>query len=58
MEEVQNEHARQHAQLQSVVEAKMKEANELRGRLKNNVLTLECGLCFVTGSVSFDCGHT
>jgi Ran GTPase-activating protein (RanGAP) involved in mRNA processing and transport len=61
MEEEQHEHARRHAQLQSVVEAKMKEANELRGRLNEIALALECGLCFeklAAGSVSFGCGHT
>jgi hypothetical protein len=61
MEEEQHEHARRHAQLQSVVEAKMEEATELRGRLNDIVLAFECSLCFETlvkGSVSFGCGHT
>ena len=61
MEEEQHEHARRHAQLQSVVEAKMKEAAELRGRLNAIALAFECTLCFEklgAGSVSFGCGHT
>ncbi len=61
MEEKQQEHARRPAQHQSVVVAKMKEAAELRGRLNDIVLSLECGCCFeklCSGSVSFDCGHT
>jgi hypothetical protein len=61
MEEEQNEHARRRAQLQSVVEAKMKEATELRGRLNDIALAFECTLCFEklgAGSVSFGCGHT
>ena len=61
MEEEQFEHARRHAQLQSVVEAKVKEAAELRGRLNDIALALECGCCFeklAAGSVSFGCGHT
>jgi hypothetical protein len=61
MEEDQHEHARRHAQLQSVVEAKMKEAAELRGRLDDIALAFECTLCLEklgAGSVSFSCGHT
>jgi hypothetical protein len=45
MEDEENEHARRHAQLKSVVEAKMKEAAELRGRLYDIALALECGCC-------------
>ena len=37
-----NEDARRHAQLLSVVEAKITEAAELRGRLKDISLALEC----------------
>jgi predicted nuclease with TOPRIM domain len=61
MEEEQHELARRHAQLQSVVEAKMEEATELRGRLNHIVLAFECTLCFerlVKGSVLFGCAHT
>ncbi len=61
MEEEQHEHARRHAQLQSVVEANMKDAAELRGRLNAIALAFECTLCFEklgAGSVSFGCGHT
>ena len=61
MEEEQHEHARRHAQLQSVVEAKIQEAAELRGRLDDIALAFECTLCFEklgAGSVSFGCGHT
>ena len=61
MEEEQQEHARRHAQLQSVVKAKIQEAAELRGRLKDIALAVECTLCFETlgkESVSLDCGHT
>jgi hypothetical protein len=58
MEEEQHEHARRHAQLQSVVAAKNKEAAELINKIS---LALECGCCFEkfgAGSVSFSCGHT
>jgi hypothetical protein len=61
MEEEHHEHARRHAQLQSVVEAKIQEAAELRGRLNDIALAFECTLCFEklgAGSVSFGCGHT
>jgi hypothetical protein len=61
MEEEQYEHAQRHAQLQSVVEAKIIEAEELRGRLKDIALAFECTFCFEklgAGSVSFGCGHT
>jgi hypothetical protein len=61
MEEEQHEHARRHAQLQSVVEAKIQEAAELRGRLDDIALAFECTLCFETlgkESVSLGCGHT
>jgi small ubiquitin-related modifier len=61
MEEEQREHVRRHAQLQSVVEAQMKEAQELRGRLTGIALAFECAVCFEklgAGSVSFGCGHT
>ena len=46
---------------QSVVEAKIIEAEELRGRLKDIALAFECTFCFEklgAGSVSFGCGHT
>ena len=46
MEEEQHKHARCHAQLQSVVEAKIQEGAGLRGRLNDNALTFECTLCF------------
>jgi hypothetical protein len=61
MEEEQHEHARRRAQLQSVVEAKIQEAAELRGRLNAIALAFECTLCLEmlgAGSVSFGCGHT
>ena len=61
MEEEQREHARRHAQLQCVVEAQMKEAQELRGRLNGIALAFECAVCFEklgAGSVTFGCGHT
>ena len=50
-----------HPHLQSMVEAKMKEATEKRGRLNEIALALECGCYFEklgAGSVSFGCGHT
>jgi hypothetical protein len=61
MEEEQHEHAWRHAQLQSVVEAKIQEAVEVRGHLNDIALAFECALFFEklgTGSVSFGCGHT
>ena len=61
MDEEKHENARSHAQLQSVVQAKIKEAAALRGCLNHIALALECGCCFETlgaGSVSFGCGHT
>jgi len=48
MEEEQHEHAWRHAQLKFVVEAKMKEAAELWGRLNDIALAFECTLCFET----------
>jgi hypothetical protein len=56
MEEEQHEHVRRHAQIQCVVEAKIQEAAELRGRLNDIALAFECMLCFEklgTGSVSY-----
>ena len=44
-----------------MVEAKIQEAAELRGRLNDIELAFECTLCFEKlggGSVSFGCGHT
>jgi hypothetical protein len=61
MEEEQQGHTRRHAKLQSVVEAKIQESAELRGRLNDIALAFECTLCFEklgAGSVSFGCGHT
>jgi hypothetical protein len=61
MDEQKNEHVRRHAELQSVVEAKISEATELRGRLNDIGLALECGCCFKklgSGSVTLGCGHT
>ena len=55
------EHVRRDVQLQSVVEAQMKEIIELRGRLNRIALAFECPVCFEklgAGSVSFGCGHT
>ena len=40
MDEQKNEHVRRHAELQSVVEAKISEATELRGRLNDIGLAL------------------
>ena len=59
MEEQQNEHVRRHVELQSVVEAKISEATELRGLLNDIELALECGCCFKklgSGSVSLGAG--
>jgi hypothetical protein len=58
MEEEQHEHARRHAQLQSVVEAKIQDAAELRGRLNDIALAFKCFEKLGAGSVSFGCGHT
>jgi hypothetical protein len=61
MEVEKDEHARRHAQLLTVVEAKITEAAKLRERLKDISLVLECGLWFekfAAGSASFGCWHT
>ena len=48
MDEELQVHAQRHGQLQSVVEAKIQEAAQLRGLLNDIALAFECTLCLET----------